>query len=232
MRRNHPFRVLALVFAAAALPAFAEEVPQRIGLDVGISYWEAVGEIEPFAPSLASDQFGPFDREGWSVGVRYLFGVVEARGGSLFLGPALTFFRHANTVGIRIEDELLTVEGDLRLRGLVLGGEAEWRFRPRGVWKPFVVAGLEYQQADTAIQAGGITIEEYDNARGFGYAFGLGTDVRLTRKPGPLAMRATARVRWLDFGSVSWAAPGSPDLSGPSYEVLLGFGWEKGTGTF
>jgi hypothetical protein len=203
-----------------------------MGLDVGISYWEAVGEIEPFAPSLASDEFGRFDREGWSVGVRYRFGVAETPGGSLFLGPALTFFRHANTVGIRIEDELLTVEGDLRLRGLLLAGEAEWRFRPSGVWQPFVVAGLEYQQADAAIQVGGITTEEYENARGFGYSVGFGTDVRLARKPGPLSMRAAARVRWLDFGSVSWAVPGSADLSGPSYEVLLGFGWEKGTGTF
>jgi hypothetical protein len=224
--------LLSLLLAAASRTAHAGEVPQRIGLDVGISDWEAVGAIEPFAPSLASDEFGRFDREGWSVGVRYLFGVARTRSGSLFLGPALTFFRHANTVGIRIEDELLTVEGDLRLRGLLLGGEAEWRFRPRGVWMPFAVAGLEYQQADTAIQVGGITTEDYDNARGFGYALGLGTDVRLTRKPGPLSMRATARVRWLDFGSVSWAVPGSPDLSGPSYEILLGFGWEKGTGTF
>jgi len=220
--------VFTLVASCAAAPAVAGGPPQRIGLDVGISYWEAVGEIEPYAPLLASDEFGPFDREGWSVGIRYLFGVADTRRGSLFVGPALTFFRHANTVGITIEDESPAVEGDLRLRGLVFGGEAEWRFPAAGAWTPFVAAGIEYQQADAAIQVGGITTADYDNARGFGYALGLGTDVRLTRKPGPLSMRATARVRWLDFGEVSWAVPGSGDLAGPAYEVLLGFGWEKG----
>ncbi len=225
-------RVLSLALAAAALPALAEEIPQRVGLDVGFSYWEAVGDIEPYAPELTSDQFGPFDREGWSVGVRCRFRVAETRRGSLFLGPALTFLRHANTVGIRLGDETVTVEGDLRLRGLLLGAEAEWEVRTSGVFEPFLVAGVEYQQSDAAIQIGGITTEDYDNARGLGYALGLGTDVRLSRNPGPLSMRATARVRWLDFGSVSWAVPGSAELSGPSYEVLLGFGWERGTGTF
>lgn len=220
--------LFALVASFAAAPALAEPPPQRIGLDVGVSYWEAAGEIEPYAPELTADQFGPFDREGWSVGVRYGFGVADTRGGSLFLGPALTFFRHANTVGIRIEDETLTLEGEMRMRGLVLGAEAEWRFPAGGAWKPFVVAGIEYQQADAAIQVGGITTEDYDNARGFGYALGLGTDVRLARKPGPLSMRATARVRRLDFGEVSWAVPGSAELSGPSYEILLGFGWNTG----
>jgi hypothetical protein len=189
-----------------------------------MSYWEAVGEILPSA-DLPPDEFGRFDTEGWSAGVRYLLRTAQTRSGSLWLGAGLTFFRHSNNVVIQVEDESLVAEGDLGLRGLILGGQIEWMWAGSGAWGPFAVAGVEYQQADAAIQIGGVNVEDYENARALGYSVGLGAEVRTTRNPGPLALRAVALVRWLDFGTVSWSLPDSPELSGPSYQVLLGFTW-------
>jgi hypothetical protein len=181
--------------------------------------------IVPRAPELTPNQFGRFDTEGWSVGLRYLLRTTESRSGSLWLGPALTFFRHANTVGIRLESDPVSAEGDLRLRGLVLAAQAEWLWRERGPWNPFVTASLEYQQVDAAIDVGGVLLGEYPNARALGGSAGVGAEVRMSREEGPLSIRAAALVRWFDFGTVAFAEEASPALAGPSYQVVLGFTW-------
>ena len=216
---------MAFPGSVAAQPDPPAEPAQRVGLEVGYAYWEAAGEILPVSPDLPPEQYGRFDTEGWSVGVRYLLRTAQTRSGSLWLGAGLTFFRHANTVEIRLEGGPFPAEGDLRLRGLVLGAQAEWLWRGRGPWRPFAVAGLEYQQIDASVEFGGLVLGAHADARGFGGSAGLGTEVGTTREPGRLALRALALVRWFDFGSVSWAEPTSPALSGPSYQVALGFTW-------
>lgn len=216
--------LLGLGFAS---PAGAEAPAQRVGLEVGYSYWSAAGEIVPEAPSLDPGDFGRFDTEGWSVGVRYVFRVTERRSGSLWLGPSVGFFRHANTVRVLIEGDTFVTDGELRLRGLVVGGQAEWLWDGRGAWRPFAVAAVEYQQADSAAEAGGLVLEEYENSRAVGGSAGFGTEIRWGGQDAPLALRALVRVRWFDFGNVSWAESDSPPLSGPSYEVALGFTWRN-----
>lgn len=217
---------VALLGATSAGATPADAGRQRIWLEVGISDWPALGDVSPAAPDLPPSAFGPFDREGWSVGGGWLVRVRDGSKGALWLGGHAGFVRHANTVRFVSTLPDRTAPGELRLRTLIAGGAVEWTGRGKGAVRPVLAASLDWAQADAAAQLDeGRTLFDSENERTVSASAAFGVETRLSREAGRLALRALVRVRHLDFGSVGFAAPASAELDGITYGVTLGISW-------
>lgn len=220
---------VALLGATAGQAAPLDAGRQRIWLEVGISDWPALGDLSPSAPDLPPSAFGPFDREGWSVGGGWLVRVRDGASGALWLGGHAAFVRHANTIRFLSMLPDRTAPGELKLRTLIAGGAIEWTGRAKGTLRPVLSASLDYAQADAAAQLDeGRTLFDSENERALSASAAVGVETRLAER---IALRALVRVRHLDFGSVGFAEPTSPELSGTAYGVSLGVSWASRGGS-